>query len=630
MNKLSRAICAAFVLFLIVGGLAFAQRTGRPSAPAPVAPVLPAAMYKLQVVPTPANAMVLVNNMAAANNVWTLPAGVYQVTASAYGYASSSVQLSLTGNVTLPVILKATGAAQVAPQPVQPAQPAVVVVPTANIDSLIQQLQGLKDPETATNKPGTILSETAVPGSEQVAAPEQGFDDTGAPVTYIRKTAMYEASATFDKSVLLNPGADVIYPGSVIYGESLDDGTYLEFMKGVKRPVKISYDLTGAKGAVSETFIPTLSNFRDVHNRILGKIAGGASTSFTFEEISVSEESDFTVKFNAGVSYSNPIVEASVKGGFTWGKGDKRNKYLVKFMQTFYTVDIDQGRDTFLFENFNVADFNGYRPVYVSSVAYGRLAYLSVESTESWNTIKTTLEAAASAKLANVDFNADLETDYNRIKRNTTINITVIGGSKVATGIDSFMAMLTEDSFSRDNPGKIVAYKLRFVDDNSIANIKFAGSYPLTSTETVVGKGYDVKAELYKFVSRVDDNGSEAEFYGDFRAYLVDNGQELDKGPFWSYNEKRTYVVREISDNNRADVISLNLPTIRNSMLRLKGRGLREDDNSGDESFKDVDLDISLGDLSGQTKTYVIKSDYKKGKGEYIEFHIRVSVTPKY
>lgn len=529
-----------------------------------------------------------------------------------------------------------TTPAQVQPQPTAQAQASAQPVAKElttdeKIEALISQLEALKTPSTTTSKPGAPYKETMVAGSAKEDPPQQGVDASGAPVTYKRKTAMYEASATFDKSVLLNPGTDVIYPGSVVLGESLDDGTYVEYTRGKKRPVTVSYDITGSTGSVSETIVPSLSNFRNVHNKILGQITGGVSTNFTFEEIKVNDETDFSIKFNAGVSYSSPAVEASVKGGFDWAKGDKKNKYIVKFMQTFYTVDIDQGQNVFLFEDFKLKDFKGYRPVYVSSVAYGRLAYLSVESTETWQKIKTTLEGAVEAKLSNVKFDASLETEYNQLKQNTSINITSIGSSKVATGIDSFMSMLTEDGFSKNNPGKIVSYKLRFVDDNSIANIKFAGSYPITSTEAVVGKGFEVKVELTQFNSQVEDGaGSTAEFYGDFGVFLRESGADANKGSLWTYTEGRTCNVGERSNNGRSEVSTFTVPSLRSRMLVLKGRGLREDDSSGDDQFNDIDHQVALDSFSTTPQVLNLRGTYKKGASEYMEFVVKVTATPIY
>jgi hypothetical protein len=45
---------------------------------------------------------------------------------------------------------------------------------------------------------------------------------------------------------MLNPGKDVIYPGVVLLGHTIADGTYQEVTKGTRRPITF-YDITDAK-----------------------------------------------------------------------------------------------------------------------------------------------------------------------------------------------------------------------------------------------------------------------------------------------------------------------------------------------------------------------------------------------
>jgi thiol-activated cytolysin len=400
---------------------------------------------------------------------------------------------------------------------------------------LISQLETLKDPEGIDSdiKPEK-LTETPL-ASQKEESRVQGKSIDGSPVTYVTTTQKFKASAAFDQQILLNPSSDVVYPGSVLLGHTIASGTYQEVTKGVKAPLTISYDLTNIKGGDGKTgkvtgkIVPSLSKYRDLHNQIMGQKLGKASTTYSFEATEVYSESDFGVKFNFGVGFNSGVVETSIKSGFDFGKGSKKNKYMVKFMETFYTVDVDQGNDTFLYQSFNVADFKGYRPVYISSIAYGRLAYLTIESDETWDSIKSNLEVAVDASLYG-KYEGGFSTAVNNLNKNSKINITVIGGSSVAVSLESFMEMLKTGGFSSDNTGKIVAYKLRFVDDNSVANTVYNDEYTVTKIVEQRGKGIETVFTLYKIKLNANDgNGKDMELYGNLE---ISDG--VTSKSFWS------------------------------------------------------------------------------------------------
>ena len=515
-----------------------------------------------------------------------------------------------------------------------------------NTDSSKKQLA---DELAALKKPNGLdedakpqkLKETPIAGTKQESK-EQSKSADGSPVTYITTTEKFKASAAFEQQILLNPGTDVIYPGSVLLGDSIASGTYKEVTKGKKNPITVSYDLTniktteGVDGKVTSEFTPSLANFRKLHNSIMGQTLGKASTTYSFEETTVYSEEDFAVKFNFGVGFNSGVVETNVKTGFDFSRGSKKYKYMVKFMETFYTVDVDQG--SFLYESFDVKDFKGYRPVYVSSVAYGRLAYLTIESDETWNKIKADLDVAVDASVYG-KYDAKVETSVNNLKKNSKISITVIGGSKIAINLDGFLDMLKTDGFSKDNPGKIIAYKLRFVDDNSIANTIYNTEYTVTRTVEQMGKGIDVTFSLYRIKTNANDGaGKSMELYGNLE---IADDVSKNKKSLWSYSKSAPHRVKEKDDNIRQNAaVTYTVPN-ESSRFDLYLNLLEKDDTNSD-LFTDATEQISgnmaktlmLSNLE-DGKDIVIKS-YAIGKkkqiirSEWIEYYIKVSKKFKY
>lgn len=517
--------------------------------------------------------------------------------------------------------------------------------PAVQNDALIKQLGTLKKPDGVDSETKTQKMKETPLTSPKEESRTQGKTVTGAPVTYITTTQKFKASAAFDQQILLNPSADVIYPGSVLLGNTIASGTYQEVTKGVKAPVTISYDLTniktdsGAAGKVNGTIVPSLSKYRELHNSIMGQKLGKASTTYSFESTEVYSESDFSVKFNFGVGFNSGIVETNIKSGFEFGKGSKKHKYMIKFMETFYTVDVDQGNDTFLYKSFNVADFKGFRPVYVSSIAYGRLAYLTIESDETWDTIKSNLEVAVDASIYG-KYSGGFDTAVNNLTKNSKINITVIGGSTVAVSLESFMEMLKKGGFSSSNPGKIIAYKLRFVDDNSVANTVYNDEYTVTKTVEQIGKGIDIVFTLYKIQTNANDgNGKTLELYGNLE---ISNGTTTSS--FWSLprSARKKYSERGVADENA--VVKYTVPNDNTafdlSLQLFEADGSPSDDdrftNAVGTAEGNMAKKIVLSDLQ-DGKDIVIRSyAIKKGKAkkiinnEWIEFYIRVNKTPIY
>ncbi|HOV14654.1 MAG TPA: thiol-activated cytolysin family protein, partial [Spirochaetota bacterium] len=280
----------------------------------------------------------------------------------------------------------------------------------------------------STGSPTNALNETNV--GDAVVTDET--DDADPKVRYRVTTQKKTASASYDQSNILKPDTDVIYPGSVLLGESIDDGSYKEITSGVKRPITISYSLTGiVNGVVGKTLVPSLSATRAFHNEVMAQnIPGQSIPQFQFESIEVNTEESLDLKINAGVTYAS-VVTASVKAGYSYSKSNKKNKFLVKFSQTFYTVDIDQAGDKFLYESFDLKSFGGYRPVYVASVAYGRVGFLSVETTLDKKTFETTLAVACSYGPTTVE--ADVSVAKTKLNETSTIKINLIGGSTSPT-----------------------------------------------------------------------------------------------------------------------------------------------------------------------------------------------------
>ncbi|MBP8084036.1 MAG: thiol-activated cytolysin family protein [Spirochaetes bacterium] len=511
--------------------------------------------------------------------------------------------------------------------------------------ALIEQLAKLQNPEGINNtvKPQS-LKETSL-GAPVEESRKTGLTSDGIPITYITTKQKFKASAAFDQQILLNPSTDVIYPGSVLLGHTIESGTYQEISKGKKRPITISYDLTNVTatndkaGKVKDTIVPTLSNYRTLHSEITHQKLGAIATTYSFEATEIYSESDFGIKFNFGVGFNAGFVETKIKSGFDFKNGTKKHKYMVKFMETFYTVDVDQGEGTFIYDSFDIKDFKGYRPVYVSSISYGRLAYLTIESDRSWNAIKAELEVAIDTGVYG-NYEGSIETVTNKVDEKNSINVTVIGSSTVVTSLDGFMKMLIDDKFSQSNTGKIIAYKLRFVDDNSIANTVYNDEYTLVKTTEQLGKGIETTFTLYKIKTNANDgSGGMMELYGNIE---MTDGKRANS--FWSLPRSARKKYKEKGEANENSPITYTVPNENSSFdltLQLfEADGSEKDDDKFTNAMGTVEGNIAkkimVSDLKDGQDLVIKTNAIKKGKkkeilsNEWVEFYIKVSKKPLY
>ncbi len=523
-----------------------------------------------------------------------------------------------------------------------PAQKENPVQKENQTQKLMEQLAALKSPKGIDSeaKPATLKEAPVSEATEESRV--AGTTTDGAPVTYVTTKQKFKASAAFDQQILLNPSTDVIYPGSVLLGHTIASGTYQEVTKGAKRPITISYDLTniknsnGKSGKVTGTIVPSLSNYRTLHSKITNQNLGKISTTYSFEATEVYSEADFGVKFNFGVGFNSGVVETNIKSGFEFSKGSKKRKYMVKFMETFYTVDVDQGNGTFLYESFNINDFKGYRPVYVSSIAYGRLAYLTIESDQSWNSIKSNLEAEVDAKVYG-KYNADLSTENNKKEGTDKINVTIIGGDSgnIVTDLPGFMEALKTGGFSASNTGKIIAYKLRFVDDNAVANTVYNDEYTLTRTVEQIGKGIETSFTLYKIKTNANDgNGKTLELYGNLE---MTDGKTTNS--FWSLPRSARKKYSERGEAAESAVVKYVVPNENTSydltLQLFEADGSASDDDKFTNAMGSVEGNIAkkimVSDLKDGQDIVIRSYAIKKGKAkkiinnEWIEFHIKVN-----
>lgn len=281
---------------------------------------------------------------------------------------------------------------------------------------------------------------------------------------------------------------DVIFPGSILRGESFMKGAYDPLvLKAEPNDVMVSVSLRGKNYPVKESSKPVLSEIRNTTNGLVAKYKSEIDYSFVpayvnYQSDEVTTESSFNKSFNihANVNVLKELV--STKFNYTDAyTSSKSQKYvMVKLDQIFYNASIDPKHYSDWFKGeVNTKDYGTYEPVYVSSVDYGRVAYLLIETDKSAEEIKKIVSGGVNVAFGTVS--GGVETSYNRELKNmfsqSKIRVLIVGGpARLGGQVDSYDKFLQfiktpsiDDLISSAAP---VAYKVRRLKDNTEVEVR--------------------------------------------------------------------------------------------------------------------------------------------------------------
>lgn len=379
-------------------------------------------------------------------------------------------------------------------------------------------------------------------------------DDTTSE--YIYHYEYYEAAAGYDEQIVLNPATDVIYPGALVKGESILDGTYT-LIPARRKPITISTSLTGTGPISIVVEDPKLSTVRQAVNDLMNQEYNVPPANMGFTQEQAYSQQQLNLSLHA--SYKSGIV--NVAGGFDYSNKEIKTRLVAKFIQSYYTLDMDlPDTPSDLFEeDVDRALFGSYMPMYVSTVTYGRMALFTVES----ELEETEVRAYLNGSYASVD--AATSSDFEALKAKSTLKVYILGGSgsdagAAVNGFEDFKNYIKAGgNYSKTSPGAPISYKLRYIKDNSIGKIVFAASYPIvTAIPRTDNIEYDITTFLYQLKAHGSDIGGNLEYYGNIYSWpqSLGEGARVDhlargSGDYFSVGERSTYTFTENTTTKR-------------------------------------------------------------------------------
>ena len=339
-----------------------------------------------------------------------------------------------------------------------------------------------------------LLTPVGQPETEETGPAEIDYDLNGQGNIVICKTTPCSITATPEDLVTFNPNVEILWVGSLIQGDSYLGG--LGSMQSIeidqRAPLTISIDLTFSdnmrvvehpeKSSVGQAIGELITGATNA-----GHVAGSVCV-FDKKECYSLDQSMLNLGFSAKYGLG------AVAGQLSYSQSMEEHTITAYFKQRMFTVSMDLPSrpsdlfsDTFTQELLDeqVAMGNigpGNLPVYVSSIAYGRIFLMTMTSTHS----ASAMMAALQAKYASVS--GEIEGSLQNVIDTSVIHIAALGGSNEAAS--AAITGSLNDYFTAAAPLTSMvplSYTLRSVRDNTIAYVSETSDYDMVQcNENVV------------------------------------------------------------------------------------------------------------------------------------------------
>ncbi|WNJ19030.1 thiol-activated cytolysin family protein [Pontibacter sp. G13] len=287
--------------------------------------------------------------------------------------------------------------------------------------------------------------------------------------------------------------AEIIYPGNFLQGQSVSEGSpkIIPLRRG---PGTITINTLNGSSIVTETVDEiSFSSIAQATNNLIGGNNGSLSANISYVREEIRSLDELGVKMNA--NYSS--LGTKVKGSFDYNSSSQYNSIFVKVTQSMYSIvlDIPDIENAFAPdvtpEDLAQYAYPGNPATYVSSVNYGRIFYLLIQSTQSSQEIKAAIDASFKGGVASGGGGIEVES-VNELS-NLRISGYAYGGDAglaagaLLGGMEDVKTFVTEGGSI--NNGSPISYVVRSLEDPStVVAANLATQYTVTECENISGE----------------------------------------------------------------------------------------------------------------------------------------------
>ena len=277
---------------------------------------------------------------------------------------------------------------------------------------------------------------------------------------------------------------EVIYPGSILRGDSFMEGGLDPVALVNPKEITISISLQGKGFEVKKSTTPSVSNISQqmidfITNDNLN--ADSAPTYLNYYTNSVESYASFNKSFRTHARASGLFGLA--KKSFNYETSElsiNHDKYvLIKVRQFFYNIAVDP-KPYDQWGDLDNTNLGTHEPVYISSVDYGRVAHLLIKTHLSVEAVHKKISGAVSLGLPIImrgNGSVENNEEYNSFFTSNEIKVVTLGGplkyGNVIHDYKSFIEFLyvptTRELIESAVP---IAYKVRTLKDNKEVQVR--------------------------------------------------------------------------------------------------------------------------------------------------------------
>lgn len=349
--------------------------------------------------------------------------------------------------------------------------------------------------------------------------------------------------------------AEDIYPGNFLQGKFVTEGNP-RIIPLKRRGATITINtLNGSNQISSSVNEVKYSTIQSATNQLIGGNDGNLTANIAYSREEVRSVEEMGVKMNA--NYSN--LTTSVKGSFDYNSSQAFSSVLVKLTQVFYTIvtdipDADSAFDSSVTtEDLEKYVYAGNPATYISSVSYGRIFYLLVQSTQTAEEIKAALDVSINAGFVSGGGGFEFS-KVDELEQVTVTGYAYGGDAGMAAG--AVIGEMDDVNTYIKNGGSInngapISYQVRSLNDPSIVvKANLATSYTVEECTNITG-GIPTFTDARQSVGAAWFNVESQRF----KMMLLDaqnydfvllNGLSEVVGPYglWEYSDNNTHPFR--------------------------------------------------------------------------------------
>lgn len=302
---------------------------------------------------------------------------------------------------------------------------------------------------------------------------------------YVYITKEYSEVRSFEEQVVFTK-SDIIYPGAIFKGDALINNEYVPL--NIKRnPIDISLSLMGnveVKGHIADPRV--VSSAREGINTLLNQEGFEGPATLTFSVKDIESSNQFSLELGAGIG----IGPVSLGFGLTPSSDTSKSSKFAQFTQRYYSIGVDRPVYTsdFFSEDVTTDEFlkmaNGYMPVYVSNVIYGRRGVFQIDTEFNSETLEKEFTVGLGADGLGVS--GSVKDTVTQAISTSEMKLYILGGDgdsavKSISSYDDFVNHIKSGGkYSSSNRGEIIGFELRYLHDDSLAKTVVNEKYKVT------------------------------------------------------------------------------------------------------------------------------------------------------